>query len=368
MDALNDRRYRWQVRVRRTLFFGLTFLTAGAATALLLNVLEANGVSGIEVVGLVLFFGLFTWIAGALWTAIAGFAMRLAGRDPLGIDVQELAGRALRTRTAVVVPIYNEDPVRVGAGLTAVWSSLARESEQGVFDLFILSDTSDERIAADEEKMWQGLVARYGAERVFYRRRLDRSERKAGNIADFVRRWGANYECMVVLDADSVMSGHALVTLARAMEAHPRIGILQSLPLPEGRETLFGRLIQFGSRLQSPMLSSGLRGGRPARATTGATMPSSACCLLRSTAPCRDFPGDHRSAVTSSATTSSRPPSCAAPGSRCGSSPSSKAAGKRCRRMSSTTQHVIVAGRRATCSTPACWYFRDFMRSAACIC
>ena len=258
MDALTDRRDRWQLRVRRTLFFGLTFLTAAAATGLLLNVLEANGISGIEVVGLVLFFALFTWIAGALWTAIAGFAMRLAGRDRLGIDVHELAGRALRTRTAVVMPIYNEDPVRVGAGLTAVWSSLARESEQGVFDLFILSDTSDERIAADEEKMWQGLVARYGAERVFYRRRLDRSERKAGNIADFVRRWGANYECMVVLDADSVMSGHALVTLARAMEAHPQIGILQSLPLPAGRETLFGRLIQFGSRLQSPMLSSGL--------------------------------------------------------------------------------------------------------------
>ena len=258
MDALSERRYRWQVRVRRTLFFGLTFLTSAAATALLLNVLEANGVSGIEVVGVVLFFALFTWIAGALWTAIAGFAMRLAGRDPLGIDVQELAGRALRTRTAVVMPIYHEDPVRVGAGLTAVWSSLARESEQGVFDLFILSDTSDERIAADEEKMWRGLVARYGAERVFYRRRIDRSERKAGNIADFVRRWGANYECMVVLDADSVMSGHALVTLARAMEAHPRIGILQSLPLPAGRETFFGRFIQFGSRLQSPMLSSGL--------------------------------------------------------------------------------------------------------------
>jgi membrane glycosyltransferase len=257
MVTLSDRRY-WQVHLRRTLFFGFTLLTAAAATGLLLDALEANGLSGTEVVGLVLFFALFTWIAGALWTAIAGFAMQLAGRDPVGIEVRELAGRALRTRTAVVMPIYNEDAVRVGAGLTAVWSSLARESEQGAFDLFILSDTSDASIAADEERMWQGLVARYGAARVFYRRRLERSERKAGNIADFVRRWGANYECMVVLDADSVMSGHALVTLARAMEAHPQIGILQSLPLPAGRETLFGRLIQFGSRLQSPMLSSGL--------------------------------------------------------------------------------------------------------------
>ncbi|MBV9317897.1 MAG: glucans biosynthesis glucosyltransferase MdoH [Gammaproteobacteria bacterium] len=258
MVAVSERRLRWQVRLRRTLFFGLTFLTSAGATALLLDVLEANGVSGIEIVGLVLFCGLFTWIAGALWTAIAGFIVRVAGRDPLGIDMAALAGRTLRTRTAVVMPIYNEDTVRVGAGLTATWSSLALESEQGGFDLFLLSDTSDAQIAAQEEKLWQELRARYGAARVFYRRRLDRSERKAGNIADFVRRWGANYECMVVLDADSVMTGHALVTLARAMEAHPQIGILQSLPLTVGRETLFGRLIQFGARVSSPMLSSGL--------------------------------------------------------------------------------------------------------------
>ena len=256
--SVSERRLRWAVRVRRTLFFGLTFLTSAGATALLLNVLRANSISSIEVVGLVLFFGLFTWIAGALWTAIAGFAMRLAGRDPVGIDPTELVGRTLTTRTAVIMPIYNEDPVRVGAGLTATWSSLVRESEEGAFDLYILSDTSDATIAEEEERMWQGLVARYGAGRVIYRRRRDRSERKAGNIADFVRRWGANYECMIVLDADSVMSGHALVTLARAMEVHPQIGILQSLPITVGRETLFGRLIQFGSRLQSPMLSSGL--------------------------------------------------------------------------------------------------------------
>jgi membrane glycosyltransferase len=260
MDTLNNGRWsKWRVRLRRTLFFGLTFLTAIGASALLLDVLEANGLSGIELVGLALFFMLFTWIAGALWTAIAGFGVRLAGRDPAGIDVGALAGQRLRTRTAIAMPIYNEDPRRVGLGLEAIWSSLAREAEREAFDLFILSDTTDAEIAAEEEAMWEGLVARHeAAGRIFYRRRVDRRERKSGNIADFVRRWGENYECMVILDADSIMSGQALVTLARAMETHPRIGILQSLPIPVGRMTLFGRLIQFGARLQSPMLSSGL--------------------------------------------------------------------------------------------------------------
>jgi membrane glycosyltransferase len=260
VDTLSRRPgVRWRATLRRTLFFGLTFVTAGGATALLLDVLEANGLSGIEVVGLVLFFGLFSWIAGALWTAIAGFFVRLIGRDPAGIDPREVAGRPLLTRTAIAMPIYNEDPGRVAIGLEAIWSSLHREPQQGAFDLFILSDTSDSAIAVEEEAMWQAFIARHGAAgRVFYRRRLDRSERKAGNIADFVRHWGKDYECMVILDADSIMSGEALVTLARVMEAHPTIGILQSLPLAVGRETLFGRLIQFGSRLQSPMLSSGL--------------------------------------------------------------------------------------------------------------
>src|SRR5215472_15501074 len=135
MESVSNALPTWQVRLGRTL------LTSAAATGLLLDVLEANGVTAIEVVGLVLFFALFTWIAGALWTAIAGFAMRLAGRDPMGIDPQKLAGRPLTTRAALVMPIYNEDPVRVGAGLTATWSSLVRESEQGAFDLYILSDT-----------------------------------------------------------------------------------------------------------------------------------------------------------------------------------------------------------------------------------
>jgi membrane glycosyltransferase len=259
MDALSrtrpDARRRW----RRGAFFGLTLMTAGCASALLLDVLRANGMSAVELLGLTLFFALFTWISAALWTAIAGFAVRLAGGDPAGIDPREVAGRPLKSRIAIVMPIYNEGVQRVAAGLEAVWGSLARETECAAFDLFILSDTSDAGIAAAEELMWERFVtAHRAAGRVFYRRRRERCQRKAGNIADFVHRWGEGYECMIVLDADSVMTGRALVTLARLMEVHPEIGILQSLPLPMGRLTLFGRLIQFGSRLQSPMLTSGL--------------------------------------------------------------------------------------------------------------
>jgi len=202
---------------------------------------------------------LFTWITGAFWTAVAGFFVQLIGRDPAVIHSSEVDGRQLAARTAVVMPIYNEDTERVAAGLDVIWRSLLEQPQGAAFDLFILSDTRKTDIAVREEAAWRSLVARHNAQgRIFYRRRVQNIGRKAGNLADFVQQWGAAYESMVVLDADSIMTGEALVKLALLLEAHPDIGILQALPQPVGRETLFARLVQFAARLNGPMLSSGL--------------------------------------------------------------------------------------------------------------
>jgi len=252
-------RLRRAARRRRALFFGLTFATSLYATWLMYDILRANGFTGLEKAGLVLFVILFTWITGAFWTAFAGFMVQLVGRDPVVVHADEAAGRPLRSRTAVIMPIYNEDTERVMAGLDVIWTSLMAQPEQAAFDLFILSDTRKEEIAAAERVAWRALVQRRAAEgRIFYRRRAENTGRKAGNIADFVRSWGGAYEYAVVLDADSIMNGNALVSLSRLMDAHPEAGIIQALPLPTGRETLFARLVQFAARLNSPMLASGL--------------------------------------------------------------------------------------------------------------
>ncbi|HKT72509.1 MAG TPA: glucans biosynthesis glucosyltransferase MdoH [Steroidobacteraceae bacterium] len=246
-------------RRRRVLFFTLTFLTSLFATGLMYDILRANGFTGLEKAGLALFFILFTWITGAFWTAFIGFVIQLRGRDRAAISAAEVVGRPLAGRTAVVMPIYNEDTERVAAGLDVIWSSLSAEPLESHFDLFILSDTRKPEIGVAEEAAWRALVARHNAQgRIFYRRRAENVGRKAGNIADFVRTWGGGYDYAIVLDADSIMSGNALVTLSRLMDAHPEAGIIQALPIPTGRETLFARLIQFAARLNSPMLSSGL--------------------------------------------------------------------------------------------------------------
>jgi membrane glycosyltransferase len=244
---------------RRALFFTLTFMTSLFLTGLMWDILRANGFTTLEKTGLVLFFILVTWITGAFWTAFIGFVIRLRGRDRAVIHADEAVGHTLTGRTAVVMPIYNEDTQRVFAGLDVIWSSLKAAPQQALFDLFILSDTRKPEIGAAEEVAWRALVTRQGGQgRIFYRRREQNIGRKAGNIADFVRSWGGAYDYAVVLDADSIMSGNALVTLAGLMDQHPEAGIIQALPMPAGRETLFARLIQFGAHLNSPMLATGL--------------------------------------------------------------------------------------------------------------
>jgi membrane glycosyltransferase len=256
---MSPKSLRWAAIWRRVLFFGLTFLTSLSASALMADILRTNGFSPWEKASLIVFFILVTWITGAFWTALAGFVVQLVGRDRAVIHSSDGAGKPLKGRTAVLMPIYNEETTRVFAGLDVIWTSLQARPEQAAFDLFILSDTRKPEIGAAEEQAWARIVERHDAKgRIFYRRREKNTQRKAGNIADFVRSWGGAYDYAIVLDADSIMSGYALVTLAQSMDAHPEAGIIQALPTPAGRESLFARLIQFAARLNSSMLASGL--------------------------------------------------------------------------------------------------------------
>lgn len=257
--AGHERALRWQPLWRRGLFFGLTLATALAGALLMFNVLQTIGLSALGIAVLVLATALFAWISMSFWTVAAGFATRLIGRDPAILTAAASAGQLLSSRTAIVVPIYNEDTERVFAGIESIWSSLMSQPQQGSFDFFVLSDTRQTAVAEAEQATWRAQVKRLGAHgRLFYRRRQDNSGRKSGNIAEFIRNWGGAYEYMIVLDADSIMSGTAVVALAQLMEAHPDVGIIQTVTLLAGRDTLFARLLQFVVRLNGPMFSSGL--------------------------------------------------------------------------------------------------------------
>lgn len=253
------------LRVRRSLFFGLVTGTVIPGAVMMALVLQAAGMGPFQWAILPLFLITFAWIAVSFWTAVAGFLLHALRLDPLSLQSLPHHGTGLESgmlqgrRAAIVVPIHNEDPARVMHGLEATCRSLLATGQGAAFDLFLLSDSNDPAVIAGEERAARRLRARMpGPVRIRYRRRPVNTGRKAGNIADFCRRWGSRYEYMVVLDADSVMEGATLVELVRLMERNPSAGLIQTMPLPVRQASLFGRLQQFANAVHGPMLAAGL--------------------------------------------------------------------------------------------------------------
>ena len=208
-----------------------------------------------------LFALLFAWVAAGCFTAMMGFVVLLRGdRHALSALSAGNAPLPADARTAIIMPICNEDVATVFAGLRATIESLARENVLHAFDVFVLSDSNDPDTIAAERAAWADLRATMGGHgRLFYRVRKVRRKRKAGNVADFCRRWGRDYRYMVVMDADSVMSGDCLQTLVRLMEKHPGAGILQTAPQAVGHSTLHARAQQFASRVTGGLFTAGMQ-------------------------------------------------------------------------------------------------------------
>lgn len=205
---------------------------------------------------------LFGLVAFGAVQATVGLVIRKRGGDPYSIlrsvDFDEDKD-VLNVPVAVVMPICNEDVRRVFEGWRAIYQSVMETGKLSDCDFFLLSDSNKPNHWVAEESTWLALIKTLGAEgRMFYRRRRVGINKKAGNIADFCRRWGKNYRYMIVLDADSIMSGEAIVKLVRLMERNRRVGLIQAVPLLVNGETILARLQQFATRLYGPIFSTGL--------------------------------------------------------------------------------------------------------------
>ena len=210
---------------------------------------------------LILFGILFCWVSAGFWTALMGFLELLTGHDKYRISGASAGNEPIpeQARTALVMPICNEDVTRVFAGLRATYESVAATGDLDRFDFFVLSDSNDPDICVAEQQAWLDVCRETeGFGRIFYRRRRRRVKRKSGNLDDFCRRWGGDYKYMVVLDADSVMSGECLTSLVRLMEATPDAGIIQTAPRASGMDTLYARMQQFATRVYGPLFTAGL--------------------------------------------------------------------------------------------------------------
>src|SRR5262245_53587910 len=246
------------VRGRRAFVFGAALIMSVIAAYEMYLVLAVGGLTTLEAVILVLFVILFAWIALSFASTLGGL-VALVRRQLQSLDIDAAAPRpSITTRSALLLPTYNEPPDRVMSRVQAVYESVAEAGAADFFDVFILSDTTDPDVFVAEEAAYLALRERLSGAAIFYRHRPKNDAKKAGNIAEWVRRFGGHYQQMIVLDADSLMTGDTLLRLVAAMERHPGVGLIQTFPVMVNATTPFARVQQFAGRLYGPLIAYGL--------------------------------------------------------------------------------------------------------------
>ncbi|WP_244488120.1 glucans biosynthesis glucosyltransferase MdoH [Aureimonas sp. Leaf454] len=242
------------IALRRFVFAASAVALAILAGGLFASVITASGTSRLQVLQVLLLTICCVWLAWGFNTAVAGILT--GGRSKRTLPVP---GTESQSRTAILMPVYNEDANAVFARVAAMTDGLKAIGRLGPFDVHILSDSTNPVYAEAERRATFVLTAELeGAGHIYYRHRAKNTGRKAGNIADFVTTSGGAYDYMLVLDADSLMRPQTILEMVARMDAEPDLGLLQTQPLIIGRRTLFGRALQFSAAIYSPVFSRGI--------------------------------------------------------------------------------------------------------------
>jgi membrane glycosyltransferase len=248
------------VGFRRASFFGAILASTGLGVWFLARAFSREGFSALEVAQLILFAFLLHQIVTGFWLAVlGGWTQFFPGKEiRMGWTGPVHPAATPPVRTALVLPMYNEDSGPIFAMAETLWNDLQATGRGDEFDIFFLSDSNRPENWIAEEWGWFDLCRRTGGwSRIHYRKRRSPRHGKSGNLADFCRRWGAHYRYMVTLDADSIMTAGLITRLVSMMESAPRVGIIQTLPYQIFGRTLFRRIQQFSVRLYAPVFAAG---------------------------------------------------------------------------------------------------------------
>ncbi len=234
---------------RRLIALGLCGATLIAVLAGVARVFSAGGLDALEYALLACITLSAPWTILGFWNSLLGLFLARRGGGALPFSEAMESNAPIRSRVAVAMAVRNEDPQRAIDRLLATRRSLDQTGQGHRVDLHIISDTNDADVAAAEERLFAlHRDALDGLGVAGYRRRTSNEGYKAGNVWQFLHDQGSRYDLFVPLDADSLMSGEAIMDLVRIAEANPRIGIVQSLAVGAPAESPFGRIFQFGMR------------------------------------------------------------------------------------------------------------------------
>ena len=239
---------------RRVLFAVLFATTMAGVLVLAALALAPGGFGIIDITLLALFAVTLPWMVAGFWNAVIGFLIVRLAADPIAAVMPAAArirgDEPVTVSTAILLCIRNELPERMIRNLEPMLAGLDIAGCGERFNLYVLSDTSDAKIAGDEEACFAAFTARWRDRvTVTYRRRTVNTGYKAGNIREFCERWGGKHDFAVTLDADSFMTADAVLRLVRIMQADPKLGILQGLIVGLPSTSAFARVFQFGMRL-----------------------------------------------------------------------------------------------------------------------
>jgi membrane glycosyltransferase len=243
------------IAFRRFLFAAVAVILALIAGGLFALIVTASGTSRLQVLQVSLLTICCLWLAWGFNTAVTGILSGIGERS----RSVPIPSRLSPSRTAILVPVYNEDPKAVFGRIAAMMEGLRAIKRLDGFDFHVLSDSTKAEFVEAERRATFVLAAELEvAGHLYYRNRVKNIGRKAGNVGDFVTTSGGAYEYMLVLDADSLMRPQTILEMVNRMDADPELGLLQTQPLIIGRRTLFGRALQFSAALFSPVFSRGI--------------------------------------------------------------------------------------------------------------
>lgn len=182
-------------------------------------------------------------LAASALTAIAGLSR--AGAHPAKSD--------RLGKSAVLWLLCGEDPAPIAARAAEFLAALDATGQGGDCDLFLLSDTQGPEAQAAERAAFAALGAR-----VHYRNRPAPTGRKTGNLADWMARYGRNYDTFLLLDADSGFSAARLKSLRGQMAANPKLGLIQAAMRLRPAQSRLGAMQRLSARLSGPVFAKGL--------------------------------------------------------------------------------------------------------------
>jgi membrane glycosyltransferase len=237
---------------RRATFLILVLATIVFAVALMTATLSSGGFDLLDGILILCFALTLPWTVIGFWNAVVGFILMRRHRDPASVvcPLDADPPSAVTAKTAILSCIRNEDAERVVHHLDRMIQGLLQSGYGQAFEIFVLSDSHWSECIEAEEAGMQRLRDRWSSQMsIRYRRRPDNPGYKAGNIQDFMSRWGDGFDFALVLDADSLMAPETILRMVGIMQRNPRLGILQSLVVGLPSTSAFARIFQFGMRL-----------------------------------------------------------------------------------------------------------------------